>query len=83
MTHLVLPMESVLASPGELDLQLAVVLSDLDLDLQVDLVGHAHGDATTGAIELDSVVPGESVSKGMEPSRSLLATKVLGLIYLE
>jgi hypothetical protein len=67
-THLVLPMGSVGASPGELDLQLAVVVSDLDLDLQVDVVGHAHGDATTGAIELDSVVPGESVGKGMPRS---------------
>jgi hypothetical protein len=76
-------MRSALASPGELDLQLALVVSDLDLDLQVDFVWHAHGDATSGAIELDGVVPSESISKGMEPGRGVLATKVPGLIYLE
>src|SRR6187200_3552669 len=77
------PGECARASPGELDLQLVLVVSELDLDLQVDLVGYPHCDPTTRARELDRVVPGKGVGQGVEPGRGLLATDVLGLIDLE
>ena len=44
-------------SPGELDLQLVLALvAELHLHLEVDLVGDAHGDLPSRAVELDRVV---------------------------
>ena len=75
--------ESARASPGELDLQLVLVVPELDLDLQVDLVGHTHGDPTTRAIELHGVVASKGVGQGVELGRGLLATEMPGLSDLE
>jgi len=61
-------------SPGELDLQL-VDVAELDLDLEIDLVGHAHGDATAVPLELDRVVAGQGVRQGVEPGGGLLADR--------
>src|SRR6185437_14245620 len=61
--------------PGELDLQLPGVVTDLDLELEVHLVGHVHGELEIAALELDLVVACERVRDGVKASRSLLAAQ--------
>jgi hypothetical protein len=70
------------ASSGELDLQF-VDVAELDLDLEIDFVGHADGDATAVPLELDRVVVRQGVRQGVERGGGLLAAEVLGLGDLE
>ena len=66
-----------MSSPRKLDLQLPLVLADLDLQLEVDLVGHMHREAQTAAFELDLVVPSERVREGVQARGRLLTIEPL------
>jgi hypothetical protein len=46
-------------------------LADLDLQLEVGLVGHMHREAQTAAFELDLVVPSERVCESVAAAGSL------------
>src|SRR5690348_17269274 len=70
-------------SPGQLDLQLALVISDLDLDLQADLVGHPDGDTLPAAGELDGVVAGQRVRERVQACRGLLAAHTVSVVEVE
>lgn len=55
----------------------ALVLADLDLQLEVELVGHMHREAQTAAFELDLVVPSERVRESAQAAGRLLTTQPL------
>src|SRR5215218_1340110 len=70
-------------SPCELDLQLTLVALDLQLDLEVHLVGDTDVEAHPAALELDVVVAGEHVGEPVQPGCGLLAAEALLLLYGE
>jgi hypothetical protein len=71
-------MPDALPSPGQFDLELIPVFSDFDFYLEVDLIGHLHGETEALALEFRGVVTFKGVCEGVEPSGRLLATDVLG-----
>src|SRR5690349_7933288 len=64
---------AAVTSPGQLDLELRLVVLDLELDLQRDLVGDVHLDARPVTLELDVVVTREVVRERVQAPRRLLA----------
>src|SRR5262245_42131701 len=71
------------SSPGQLDLQLALVRFDLELDLHVDLVGDVDLHVHPAALELDVVVSSEGVGEPAQPLRGLFARHRLLLLDLQ
>jgi len=61
------------ALPGELDLELTLVVTDLNLELELHFIGHVHGEALSASCELHLVVTCECVGEGMQPCGGLLA----------
>src|SRR5205814_7475028 len=60
-------------SPCELDLELAAVIFDLELDLEMNLVGHPRDEAQPVALHDDPVSGGELVRDCVQSRRCLLA----------
>ena len=70
-------------SPGELDLDLPFLVTDLDLELEVHLVGHVHREAEVTSFELHLVVAGKGVGECMEARSSLFSAQPLLLRELK
>src|SRR3954469_4114558 len=64
-----------LALPGELELELGAVVVDLELDLEVDLVGHMRAHAHPALLELDVVVARQLVGERPQARGALLAAQ--------